>query len=392
MNSLTAMDTVAARSREARRHVQIMFWPGYPSSVLVDTMSFPAVFAAGDAKSLNDKFIAILDDLRKDVQRNGIDLTNYQHQYFERLRDTGKAAYNYILPADCRSRMRQIEAETGDRGLGITFMTPGDLSFAWEMLCDADIRTADPSSFWGFRYSLGRTHWNIRYTDRIRLQMGAFSVIHRQLVDSRLEADNLKLLIDELSRRTSQQLTFLLLDNVVAPKQTTIQDLVEMLHSDEFRYGIVHFACHCDKPPEDQGTLEACLTFTVEEQEMGLTLENLLTWQDCGFVHQPLVFLNACHSATPGRLLETLSFPNGFSGFGAGCVVATACTIPDNFASAFAKKFYSLLLKESSTGYVIDIAEALLSTRLYFLHEFNNPLGLAYRLYALSNVQLQLAV
>ena len=136
---------------------------------------------------------------------------------------------------------------------------------------------------------------------------------------------------------------------------------------------------------------------------MNLTLEKLLAWQDHGFVNGPFVFLNACGTATPGHLLQTMSFPNEILGFGASGVIATACTMPDNFASSFAVEFYRRLLnmtrEKNDEGTLvdvvrpfaattIDIGEAMLQTRLHFLRKHNNPLGLAYGLYAVPYQQL----
>lgn len=103
-----------------------------------------------------------------------------------------------------------------------------------------------------------------------------------------------------------------------------------------------------------------------------------------------MVFLNACESATPLHLLQSMNFPNSLLNFGAGGVIATVCTIPDNFASAFASIFYKHLLEKTSTSMRANIGEALLETRRYFLQEYNNPLGLAYGLYAVSNQQLRI--
>jgi hypothetical protein len=127
-----------------------------------------------------------------------------------------------------------------------------------------------------------------------------------------------------------------------------------------------------------------------DKEDLEIELEKLLAWEEYGFQNRPFVFLNACESATPGKLLQTLSFPTGMLKFGAGGVIATACTVPDNFASAFASKFYEFLLTKLEKNISVNIGEVLLETRLYFLHNFNNPLGLAYGLYALSNQELRL--
>ena len=117
------------------------------------------------------------------------------------------------------------------------------------------------------------------------------------------------------------------------------------------------------------------------------------------------MFLNACESSTPTANFQTITFPTGMLDFGAGSVVATACVVPDRFAAAFAREFYNrlLLLETQQTDQQgqpatsapaplrRNISEALLQTRLYFLDTYDNPLGLAYGLYAVSDQQFNLA-
>lgn len=68
---------------------------------------------------------------------------------------------------------------------------------------------------------------------------------------------------------------------------------------------------------------------------------------------------------------------------GAGAVIATACPVPDLFAAAFAKHFYTFFLSGQMT-----IGQALRETRWHFLTKHNNPLGLAYGLYSPANYRL----
>ena len=72
-----------------------------------------------------------------------------------------------------------------------------------------------------------------------------------------------------------------------------------------------------------------------------------------------------------------MNFPKTFINFGAGGVIATNCTMPDNCAAAFASRFYKQLLGRD-LDQPANIGEALLETRRYFLNVKNNPLGLAY--------------
>ncbi|MDX9954456.1 MAG: CHAT domain-containing protein [Anaerolineae bacterium] len=389
------------RKRE-RRSVQMMIPLSWPSLV-IDTTETPLIFAEGDVKTHNHEFIKVLDDLRKDVQNKGIDLTGCRHDYFERLRDKGKAAYNAVLSSEARRRIAELETQAGQRGLGLTFKTPRTYSLFWEMLYAGDPFNMDREQFWGFRYPLGRTYWNIDAPDRIRLQHGIFSAIHDGLTGSRQEVAQITQHLQWAGGLLGLQFASELLEHIIPAEGLSVEHILELFHSTEFEYGIVHFACHAENP-EESGATEAYLSFTAHKNRLEMCLGKLLAWQEYGFVHRPFVFLNACSSATSGHLLQTLSFPTEMLNFGAGGVIATACTIPDNFASAFASELYKRLFGceedadlETSTSAPLrvapsfsDIGEALLATRRYFLRRYNNPLGLAYGLYAVSNQQLRL--
>jgi hypothetical protein len=71
-------------------------------------------------------------------------------------------------------------------------------------------------------------------------------------------------------------------------------------------------------------------------------------------------------------------------------VIATACVVPDLFASAFAKEFYRKLLTRPAAPATTNIATVLMETRQHFLTEFENPMGLAYGLYAGSDQEFRI--
>lgn len=389
---MVASDVLASRSArtKSRRAVQVMIFPGV-SSLLIDTMQFPLKFAEGDVQDLNREGIAILEDLRRDVQRYGVDLSQHEHNYLRRLRDHGKAAYNAVLPPAARDFLAELEEHESERGrgLGLTFKTPATFPLIWEMLYSGEPGNAEFGRFWGFRYPMGRTFWQIQAPDRIRLQDGTFSAIHEELQSSRHEVQSLGQFLSELGQILGRTLTARLLDEVITPEALSVERLIELLHDNDFRYGLVHFACHCENPA-DSGALRSRLRFTAHGGAMDLCLSKLLVWQECGFMHQPFVFLNACESATLGHQQGMLSFPTEVLNFGAGGVIAAACALPDNFASAFAAEFYRRLLEKPVDKGSTNIGETLLETRLHFLECFNNPLGLAYGLYAISDQRLDL--
>jgi hypothetical protein len=359
--------------------------------IIGGTMRFFQTFKEGDVQDYNQQFIQLLKELRLDVQEKGVDLSDYSHNYLFRLREIGRAAYLSFLSEQARNHIVKLENEKLGTGLGFTFIADPSVSLFWEMLYAGDFEDDDdpvePEQFWGFRYSLGRNFLDIQRCEVVFLQDGIFSIIHNELDFSKQEVEALALKLVEVSRSLNLNVALQLLDQIIPVEQLSPNALLKFFHRKEFEYGMIHFACHC-KNPENAGATQAYLSMTSQEQEIEMTLEKLMARQDRGFVNRPFVFLNACASTTPNHLLETLSFPTGMLNFGAGGVIATACAVPDNFASAFANEFYRRLLNKLSIDAPVDIGDTLLKTRLHFLSQYNNPLGLAYGLYAVSNQQL----
>jgi hypothetical protein len=398
---MVAIDTAKSKSARGndRRAVQIMIIEGVLTpNLVVDTTPAPLNFSEGDATSLNRQFIKVLEDLRKDVQRRGVDLRDYEHNYLERLRDIGKQAYNKVLPCKpepptARLRITEIENYVGQRGLSLTFITPPTYLFFWEMLYAGTLLDIETNQFWGFRYPIGRAFWQIPITERIQLQSGVFAAVHEGLTSSRQEVSQIENQLEAANKLLGLHLNVRLLEHLLPPENLSVEHLLALFHSEEFDFGIIHLACHAES---DEEALEAFLSFTAHKDRLKMCLGKLLTWQEYGFLRRPFVFINACSSATPGHLLRTFSFPTEMLNFGAGGVIATACTIPDNFASAFASELYKRILGNADSSSqnppqppTSNIGEALLATRRYFLEKFNNPLGLAYGLYAVSNQELR---
>jgi hypothetical protein len=99
-------------------------------------------------------------------------------------------------------------------------------------------------------------------------------------------------------------------------------------------------------------------------------------------------------AANENQIEERWSVPLLHAGATALAVLATLCPVPDYFAHAFAAKFYEFLHErlQDTTGVhrrYRYLAETLLGTRRYFMEEFNNPLGLAYTLYAMRGAHIE---
>jgi hypothetical protein len=106
----------------------------------------------------------------------------------------------------------------------------------------------------------------------------------------------------------------------------------------------------------------------------------------------PMVFLNACGSGQQNATGEPPGFPGRWIDYGALAVIATLCPVPDDFAHAFAVRFYQALFRpgDDAGGRSRCAAEALLETRRHFMEEpYNNPLGLAYVLYARKGLRVR---
>jgi hypothetical protein len=385
--------------RGNRRTIQVMQFSG-ATNISIEMRPFPMGAPKEDLPNLNQGFVDILEELRLEVQQGGVDLTASENDYLTPLRDAGRAAYNAVFTKAAREYIAELEEKERARGLSFTFRVPPEYRLFWEMLYSGTPFSVEPDQFWGFRYPLGRAYWGENeIPDLIRIGMGIFSAIHDTLQCSRDEVVQMAEQLKRLTERSGLALKLRMLDEEVPLDALDVQHLIELFHSEEFMYGVVHFACHCEVP-EAVGATQAYLSLTAKKKELDLRLESLLTWQDFGFQHGPFVFLNACASETPLQLVQSLSFPAQILNFGAGGVIATACTIPDNFASAFAAEFYRRLFHLNEEGQADqggaapdepnNVGEVLLRTRRHFLQRFNNPLGLAYGLYAVSNQKIQL--
>lgn len=415
-SSTTAGEPLRSKGKRQieRKHLEIFVCSDPVMMVIVggEPPYFPT-FQAGDLTARNSEFVDILESLRLDVQEQGIDLKDYDHDYLAQLRTAGLSAYNKLIADPFRLAIERA-SENGQEELSLTFRTPPHMSFLWEVLYDGKRGgTVQPEHFWGFRYPIGRAFMleKIQHPAEIKPWHGIFSAIHEDLPFSRPEVTKLKEYLKRVKKNYPElDLELRQLDKEFTKPLPSSDPLMERFISDDFRYGIIHFACHC-KNPEEDGAHKARLIFKTHGCEFEVLLQTLEEWLgegqgDGSFSNRPFIFLNACESQTIGHLLESANFPEGFLRFRASGVIATACTIPDEFANAFATEFYRHLFRlngeakdegeedegeASSTASVTsNVGEALLATRLYFLTKYNNPLGLAYGLYALSNQRLLL--
>ncbi len=352
-----------------------------------------AIYKAGDVLKINTRFVRILEVIRGDVQRQGEKIEplaeDKGRQYLEKLSEIGSEAYN-MLPEEVVNYISSMDAEEGQQNISLDFIVSPERAFLWEMIYPGKPGSGDYKEFWGFRYPIGHLYWKIKQRPRIRLRQGILASAHTDLIYSNKEIERLELLLNEVRERLNLMVTVQRLEKVSFQDPLDDVKLLAYFNCDEFVYGVVHFACHCSNPKD--GEVEDALIILTAHQQQSIEVAKgrFLARKKYGFRERPLVFLNACESGTPLHMLQAFDFPRILLDFGAGGVIATACTVPDNFASAFANEFYRRLLAKPLINAPANIGETLLETRLYFMKEYNNPLGLAYGLYALSNQQLLL--
>lgn len=350
-----------------------------------------------DVESWRAAQVEILERLQGFVQtraRDGFDLSGVAHTFLEELREVGASSYTGFFPQEIREEISRREGSPSDRrSLNLTFTADRSMGLLWELVYVGDPRgrTTDPMDYWGFRHALGQVVMNVgEETDQVSLHSGILSAIHSELTHCRREAEHLKQLVEDLGRRLSIALTAELLDESRFLPNGQFGDLYALLTDKDFDKGLIHFACHCDHPP-GKDIRDSCLLMTAGQRDVRLRLGTLEGLVERHRLHEsPIIFLNACKTNNAAQALRLLNFPSVLLNLGAGGVIATACTVPDEFASQFSGEFYTRLLNWSKIeDEPLCVAEVLLETRRHFL-KYNNPLGLAYSLHAPSFQRLSL--
>lgn len=385
-DSTTTEPTISRQRRmEAPRAISIDL-QSPTDRLTVERRKFDVRHQAGDVADYNQRFIQMLEDIRRDIDEETLALPDALYDdYMQGLREIGAEAYA-MLPNGARDFIRELELDEGKRGISLDFTFPSGMDFLWEMMCpDYQLGAEANKNFWGFHYPIGHLYWESNLKSSIKLQNGVLASTHDKLPCSIEELKKISESLKEIQTHLNREVTFLKVDDVVPSERLSSDKVFEYFNGGDFGYGVVHFACHCNNPT-DAGASQAYLLLTVHQKELNLTLGKFNLLANKGFKNQPLVFLNACESMTPLHFLQSLNFPSSLVNFGAGCVIATACTMPDRFASAFAGEFYRRLLTKPLSNIPAYISGTLLETRLHFL-EKKNPLGLAYGLFSISNQQ-----
>jgi CHAT domain len=341
----------------------------------------------GDISDYNSRFIKILEDIRISLTPE-LSLSEADYVGFmKKLRDLGAETYA-LLSDETHAYIEKLDAEEGERGLTLDFSFPTGMELLWQMVyiggpLDDPV---DPRKFWGFRYPIGHLVEDGDFRDKIKLNNGVFASMHDELTHSEAELKNLEQMLVKIKEAKGSDVIVRRIDEAMTCEPVCSDELFKVFNGVDFKYGVVHFACHC---VNQLGASQAFLQLTAKKTILELSVGrfNALARQS-GFRFRPLVFLNACESQAPLHFLQALNFPSALVNFGAGGVIATACTLPDEFASAFAGEFYQRLIEKTRNGLVASIGETLMETSGHFLETKKNPLGLAYGLYSTTDQQL----
>ena len=327
--------------------------------------------------------------------------------------------------------------DAGQEEPGLNFQEDERAPILWEMLYEGGQEgDADWQQFWGFRVPI--SHWiNRTRTEEIWLRNGFFAAINEDLefaggeVDSLAQRLNLpRYSLAEALREHVHQTLLSQMDanqaenwlsqnphiwlqrflSELAPDEAIClikadrwkkDKLIAIFKDPRFCYDLIHFACHCQPSEHTEflSSMEMKVAGELVCLDVSLMATDLhhepLTARSPG----PLVFLNACGTAQQSPSYEPPGFPKKWIwNQSALAVIATLCPVPDYFAHAFAMQFYDTLFKalteankpkpDPNVARNCYIAEALLATRRHFMEQYNNPLGLAYVIYAMKKARV----
>lgn len=329
--------------------------------------------------------------------------------------------------------VQDAEGQISQDAPALTFQEGWQAPILWEMMYEGSLLDeADWRKFWGFAVPVA--HWlHAQRTEEIRLRSenGFFSAIAEDLDFAGQEVDLLashfarpfhhfslaesfRHQVEEALRQKwheddgrieewlqtaqSQWLQRFLNEQYNEPavrearanlwKRQALVNTFQKCHNS----AIIHFACHCEPSAQTEFLSQLKMKVAGEPVMLDVTLlasEEMERKLSYAREPGPLVFLNACGTAEQAESFEPPGFPDKWiRKQGALAVVATLCPVPDYFAHRFATKFYELLFQaleepqDPEKARYRFVAEALLETRRYFMEEYNNPLGLAYTLYA----------
>ncbi len=344
------------------------------------------------------------------------------------------------LSGDMAQELRNLGfvINSEDAPAALSFVEGANAPILWEMMYEGEFEgTADWRQFWGFATPIA--HWlRKNRPPRVELQRGFYSAINTDLPfadqevamvaahfgDSLPRVDLAGMFAEKVKGEQHQLLSMddaqvnqwweeckgrwlerFLEQKVAATPGTDAGEWVKDRLIDALRgcldCDVIHFACH-STPHQVTPFLS---NFEVAVGGLRFPLEPAhmtAAWKNAGASPKDrgsLVFLNACSTSAQDAAHKPPVFPSKWiEGQHAVAVIGTLCPVPDFFAHEFAVKFYEILfrgvrsLDDSEDARYRSIAEALLETRRHFMRPpYNNPLGLAYVLYAVKGAYVRAA-
>jgi len=159
------------------------------------------------------------------------------------------------------------------------------------------------------------------------------------------------------------------------------QEVLSALQGKAEQAQLEYFYCHAGVKGDIQQSFDQSY-IGLTSADKGLTLKDIkLKAIGARFQGKPVVFLNACESSRmDGRFYD--GFVPKFLMMGARAVVGSDCDIPSLLGAHFGTRFLNAFLQGDAIG------EALLKLRKQFLTEYQNPLGLIYRVFGNADVRL----
>jgi hypothetical protein len=271
------------------------------------------------------------------------------------LRTLGGDLYEALLPKELRSELERAAGSVDDDEVPVLRIHTDVPWIPWELMHDGQ-------HFLGLRFQIARlpiisiapdvSHPKPFSEPRTVKRICSFLGEH--VLDSHLLDDWMETFSD-LDGHNTQQCSYPALANGEVgtyPKSSDLEGALAEAH-------ILHLTCHgiVDKN-------EVYWTLNEEDSDFWYNYEitegHVKTWgrEEKLAITKPLVFANACFSATPGSSEGTLGLTKGFGprflSHGAVAFVGTFAPVTKTLAVQFAHKFYQVLL-----GQAVSIGEAL---------------------------------
>jgi len=319
---------------------------------------FPLQLTPRDVKAFNTQLQQDIEWVASNFTETGVD-----NRVLALLAETGNYVFKRIFPeGPARNLIRKALAMAK-----IIQIWSDGFAIPWELLYDSNPADVDVKKFWGMKYIVARTLIQDGGAEDI-----ASPVIHSSRPAVGLVAYNqLKYVamheipvLQKLHRDKRIQLSHL----AALDRDEREQGLVDFGRFLSKNRHLMHFACHAHElDPVDHSYL--CIS-----NEFPISIKDFYV-REYIIGGNPFVILNACLTSVINPLY-TSYWAAEFLKRGVRGVLATELHIPDQFASAFVTELYAHVLESKTIG------EALQATRQHFWLQQQNPLGLAYALYA----------